>query len=242
MPQEMQMDSALANRWAVQEELNRLAGEIQDGLMQHFSAICRQLLVAKELICSTGGDPLGNIQQAIELANLGLAETRRHAHNLRRGVVEKSGLMVALQGLAERWTVPDRLRCEFRAHKIPENRLTDTSKHQLLRIAQEAVHNAVRHANPTLVTIELRWNTPNIVLKVRDNGVGVSTDKLAKSEGLGLGNMRERAREIDGRMKIETAPGQGTTIVVTVPLGAGNANATQRWERWTAAGRTRIWK
>jgi signal transduction histidine kinase len=71
MPEEIQVDFALANRWAVQEELNRLAGEIHDGLAQHLSAICLQLAVAKELISSTGGNPLGNIQQAIELANLG---------------------------------------------------------------------------------------------------------------------------------------------------------------------------
>jgi signal transduction histidine kinase len=98
MPEEIQVDFALANRWAVQEELNRLAGEIHDGLAQHLSAICLQLAVAKELISSTGGNPLGNIQQAIELANLGLAETRRCAHNLHRGVVDEPGLREALQG------------------------------------------------------------------------------------------------------------------------------------------------
>jgi len=82
MPEEIQVDFALANRWAVQEEINRLAGEIHDGLAQHLSAICLQLVVAKELICSTGGNPLGKIEQAIELANLGLVEARRYAHNL----------------------------------------------------------------------------------------------------------------------------------------------------------------
>jgi signal transduction histidine kinase len=218
MPEEIQVDFALANRWAVQEELNRLAGEIHDGLAQHLSAICLQLVVAKELISSTGGNPLGNIQQAIELANLGLAETRRRAHNFRRGVVEKLGLVAALQGLAQRWTVPGRLRCDFRSDDAPENRLDDTSKHQLLRIAQEAVHNAAGHANPTLVTITLRCNTPNIILEVRDNGVGVSADKLAKSEGLGLANTREKAQEIGARFEIRTAVGEGTSITVTVPI------------------------
>jgi signal transduction histidine kinase len=223
MPEEIQVDTGFANRWAVQDELDRLAGEIHDGLTQYLTAICLQLLVAKELISSRGGNPLGNIQQAIELANLGLAEARRYVGNLRLSVVEKSGLMVTLQGLAERWTVPGRLRCEFRYDNVPESRLSDTSKHQLLRIAQEAVHNAVRHANPTLVTITLRWKTPNIVLEVRDNGVGISTDKLAKSEGFGLGNMRERARKLDGRIEIKTAPGQGTGIIVTVPPSAQEA-------------------
>jgi NADH:flavin oxidoreductase / NADH oxidase family/Histidine kinase-, DNA gyrase B-, and HSP90-like ATPase len=105
---------------------------------------------------------------------------------------------------------------------------------------QEAVHNAVRHANPTLVTITLRWKTPNIVLEVRDNGVGISTDKLAKSEGFGLGNRRERARKLDGRIEIKTAPGQGTGIIVTVPPPHRKRQRTQRWERAVPTGRTRI--
>jgi two-component system, NarL family, sensor kinase len=99
VPEEIQADFVLADHWAVQEELNRLAGEIHDGLSQHLSAICLHLLVAKELLSSTGGNPLGNIQQAIEMANLGLAEARRCAHNLRRGVVDEPGLRESLQGL-----------------------------------------------------------------------------------------------------------------------------------------------
>jgi signal transduction histidine kinase len=217
MPEEIQVDFALANRWAVQEELNRLAGEIHDGLAQHLSAICLQLAVAKELISSTGGNPLGNIQQAIELANLGLAETRRCAHNLRRGVVDEPGLREALQGLAERWTVPGRLRCDFRSENVPENRLPSRAKHQLLRIAQEAIHNAVRHASPTLIDVTLRWHAPNVVLQVKDNGRGISADRLEKCEGFGLQNIRKRAREIGARFEIRTAVGQGTSITVTVP-------------------------
>jgi signal transduction histidine kinase len=150
------VDFELANR-AVQEELNRLAGEIHDGLAQHLNAICLQLIVAKELISSTRGNPLGNIQQAIELAKLGLAETSRCVHNLRRSAVDESGLREALQGLAKRWTVPGRLRCDFRSANVPEDRLSDASRHRLLPIAQEAIQNAARHANPTLIAITLRW-------------------------------------------------------------------------------------
>jgi signal transduction histidine kinase len=218
IPEEIQADLVLADRWAVQEELNLLAGEIHDGLTQHLTAICMQLSVAKEVISSTGGNPLGNIQQAIELANMGLAETRRYAHALRRGVVDEPGLREALLGLAERWTVPGRLRCEFRSENVSENRLSDASRHQLLRIAQEAINNAVRHANPTLIAITLRRNARNVALEVRDDGLGISADRLTKCEGFGLENMKRRAREIDGRFEIKTAPGQGTSIIVTVPL------------------------
>ena len=72
-----------ARQSAVLEERNRLAGEIHDGLAQSFTAICMQLGVAQEELASNMGDPLCRIQRAVELANLGLAEARRSAHDLR---------------------------------------------------------------------------------------------------------------------------------------------------------------
>jgi len=214
-----------ARQSAILEERNRLAGEIHDGLAQSFTAICMQLGVAKEEIASKEGHPLFSIQRAVELANFGLAEARRCAHNLRLSIVDESGLAVALQRLIERSSVAGRLRCTFRSDNIPRNGLPLRVQHELLRIAQEAIHNAVRHANPTLIAVTLRWNT-NLVLQVKDNGSGISPARLEKSEGFGLGNMRERVSEIGGMFEIETAPRHGTTITVTVPvsrMGMGEA-------------------
>ena len=112
-----------ARQSAVLEERNRLAGEIHDGLAQSFTAICMQLGVAQEELASNMGDPLCRIQRAVELANLGLAEARRSAHNLRLSTVHQSGLSATLQGLVERSAVAGRLRCEFRSENIPEKSL-----------------------------------------------------------------------------------------------------------------------
>ena len=214
----MQPNLACASQWGVQEELNRLAGEIHDGLAQHLSAICMQLAAAKEMLSSPGGDPLCNIEHAMESAKLGLAEARCCAHSFRCSVVDESGFRVALQRLAERWNVAGRLRCRFRSNDIPENKLSARAKHQLLRIAQEAIHNAVRHANPSLIVLTLRWDIPNLVLEVKDDGLGISAGRLKECEGFGLGNMRKRASEIRGRFEIRTTAGRGTTIVVTAPV------------------------
>jgi len=205
-----------ARQSAVLEERNRLAGEIHDGLAQRFTAISMQLGVAKEELSAKEGDPLRRIQRAVELARLGLAEARRFAHKLR--LSDESGLIVALQALVERSSVAGRLRCNFRSDNVPENSLPPRLQHELLRIAQEAIHNAARHANPTVIAVSLRWDTPNLVLQVKDNGSGISAVRLEKSEGFGLGSMRERASVIDGRFEIETAAGHGTSIIVTVPI------------------------
>jgi two-component system NarL family sensor kinase len=207
-----------ARQSAVLEERNRLAGEIHDGLAQSFTAICMQLGVAKEELASNKGEPLCHIQRAVELANLGLAEARRSAHNLRLSIVYKSGLAMALQGLVERSTVAGRLRCDFRSENIPEKSLPPSLQHELLRIAQEAIHNAVRHANPTSIDVSLKWDASNLILKVKDNGSGIPRVSLDKSEGFGLRNMGARASQIGGKLEIQSAAGHGTSVIVTVPI------------------------
>jgi signal transduction histidine kinase len=207
-----------AKQSAVLEERNRMAGEIHDGLAQSFTAICMQLGVAQEELSAKEGDPFCRIQRALELANLGLTEARRCAHDMRLSIVDESGLAVALQGLVERTSLTGRLRCDFRSGNLPEKCLPPRVQHELLRIAQEAIHNAVRHGNPTLIVVSLFWDAPNLVLQVNDNGSGISRVPLDKSEGFGLNNMRARASRIGGIMGIKTAADHGTSITVTVPV------------------------
>jgi signal transduction histidine kinase len=123
-----------------------------------------------------------------------------------------------LQGLVERSNLADRLRCDFRCNRIPEESLPAPVQHQLLRIAQEAISNAVRHAKATVVTVALRWDPPNLILQVKDNGSGIPKARLEQSEGVGLESMRERAAEMDAKLEIQTAAGHGTSIIVTVPI------------------------
>jgi signal transduction histidine kinase len=214
-----------AKQAAILEERTRLAGEIHDGLAQSFTGICMQLGVAEQELSSKEGGPIGRIQRAIELANFGLAEARRCARNLRLSTVEEAGLVVALQRLVERSSVAGRLDCNFRSSNIPEDTLPPRVKHELLRIAQEAVHNAVRHANPAVIGVTLQWDAPDLVLRVTDNGCGISAARLEKSEGLGLASMRKRASEIGGRFEIQTAASRGTTIVVTVPVPGASTSS-----------------
>ena len=129
---------------------------------------------------------------------------------------------MALQRLVEHSNVAGALHCTFQASDIPEDSLPPRVKHDLLRIGQEAIHNAARHANPTLIAVTLEWHAPNLTLQIKDNGSGISRARLEKSEGLGLNNMRQRALEIGGRFEIQTAPDRGTTVIVIVPVGTSS--------------------
>ena len=200
------------------EERNQLAGEIHDSLAQFFTGISMQLGAAKEVIKTGGDNSLSYVERATELAQFGLAEARRSAFSLQPTIIEESGLIDALQMLVERSNVPGRLRCNFDSTGVPEEGLPTRIQHELLRIAQEAISNAVRHAKPAVVTVTLRWEPPNLILQVKDNGSGISNASLEKSEGFGLRNMRTRASQIDGKLDIHTAAGHGTSIVLTVPI------------------------
>jgi predicted ATPase/signal transduction histidine kinase len=207
-----------ARQSAVLEERNQLAAEIHDALAQSFTGISMQLGVAEEQLAAKEGDPLCQIHRANEIAKFGLAEARRSILSLRSSVIEESGLTTTLQRLVEHSNVAGRLRCDFRSDNIPEESLPPRIQHELLRFAQEAISNAVRHAKPTVVSVRLRWEPPNLILQVKDNGSGISRASVEKSEGFGLSNMRTRASQIDGKLDIDTATGHGTSVVLTVPI------------------------
>jgi signal transduction histidine kinase len=91
--------------------------------------------------------------------------------------------------------------------------------HHLLRIAQEATTNAVRHAAPTRINLELDYTEEAIVLSIVDDGTGFSPDEaLNKTGHFGLRGIRGRARKLGGEFTIESAPGAGTAIRIRVPL------------------------
>ena len=93
------------------------------------------------------------------------------------------------------------------------------TEHALLRIAQEAIHNALRHAPGAAVRVTLRAGAKAVTLRVRDTGPGFDPASLSHTRrGMGLSTMRDRAREIGAQLDIRGRAGAGTTITVTVPL------------------------
>jgi signal transduction histidine kinase len=206
-----------AKRAAVLEERNRLAGDIHDSLAQSFAAVCMQLGIAAEESQKNAEAALSQIGRAIELAKFGLSEARRSALSLRSKIIDESGLVQALRMLAERSNVPGRLRCIFRSNFENDASLPLGIRQDLLRIAQEAISNAMRHANPTAIHVRLRVDRTNLILKVADNGCGMgSTGEIR--EGFGFANMRARVKDLNGSLNIRSAGGRGTNILITVPI------------------------
>jgi signal transduction histidine kinase len=207
-----------ARQSAVLEERNRLAGEIHDSLAQNFAGISMQLFVAEEDIKTNCSNGLNYIERANDIARFGLAEARRSTLSLQASMVEELGLIQAMQMLVDRSNIPDRLHCTFHSNSVPDESLPLAVQQGLLRIAQEAISNALRHAKPTLISVSLRLSPPNLILEVRDNGSGIVSERLKTGEGFGLINMRERAKKLNATLDIRTAPGRGSSIVVSLPV------------------------
>ena len=209
-----------AKQSAVLEERNRLASEIHDSLAQIFAGISMQLFAAEEVIKTNEENGLSYVERANDLARFGLTEARRSVLSLRSNIIDESGLIEALEMLTERSNIPGRLRCTFRSAGVREENLPLPTQQDLLRIAQEAISNALRHAKPTVVSVFLRLDAPHLVLEIRDNGLGIPNAQVEKGPGFGLANMRARAEGLGARFDIRTAPGHGTTITVRLPFNS----------------------
>jgi signal transduction histidine kinase len=203
---------------AVLVERNRIGQEIHDGLAQAFTGILMQLGAAEELKGCSKGSPLLDIHTRIRaLAKDGLTSARRSVLALRPEETRRGSLSEALAQLAERSTVSGRVVCSFEGGAI-DTGLPPEHEHELLRIAQEAVSNAVRHAHPKTVKIKLTEEANHIELTVIDDGIGMEEGpERCVSMGFGLENMSERAKAIGGVWTLVSKPGQGTCINVRVP-------------------------
>src|SRR5258708_5492687 len=145
---------------AVLEERNRLAGEIHDSLAQNFAGISLQLFAAEEEIKTKGSDGLKYVERANDIARFGLGEARRSTLSLLPSLIGQSGLIEALQILVDRSNISGRLRCTFHSNSVRDESLPQAVQRELLRIAQEAISNALLHAKPTLITFTLPSSPP----------------------------------------------------------------------------------
>jgi len=201
---------------AVLAERNRIAQEIHDGIAQAFTGILLQLNAAEQPARDSG--PHAELLERIAtLAREGLADARRSVMALRPAPPRCRGLESALRELAERSTVPGRITTTLDGSGW-HARFTPEHEHELLRIAQEAVSNAVRHARPKTIRISLTDDETHWALAVVDDGVGLPSEaEIAAQDGFGLTSMRERAAAIGAEWSIASRRGAGTAVTVRIP-------------------------
>ena len=197
-------------------ERNRVAREIHDTLAQGFTGVIAQLEAAKGAISQRKKVRASDhLDRAGELAREGLREARRSVQALRPQVLEEKPLAAALNDLIERMTTGMTMQAKLTFRGEPRN-LSAEWETNLLRIGQEVLTNALRHAQASEFDVLLIFGSREIRLNLRDNGRGF--DLTRRHEGLGLRGMRERVRDMGGQFSIESSKGEGTAISVVLPL------------------------
>ncbi len=207
-----ELEQAVAT--ASEQERTRIARELHDGLGQQIGGLLflmnglhRDLQAANVPQAETVG------QLCAELGTA-LTQARRLAHDLYAVPPTPGGVVEALENLAERVSSDRRIECEFGGDKNALVRNPAAAIH-LYRIAQEAMHNALKHSQATRIDLELRRVSTGLELLVRDNGVGFPADQPTR--GLGLRTMEQRARLVGGRLKIHSRATGGVEVLCSVP-------------------------
>jgi signal transduction histidine kinase len=200
-------------------ERQRLARDIHDTLAQGFVSIVLQLQAAEADLPADATEARGHLERARRTARENLAEARRLVWDLRPEALSAAPLGEALGRLAGRVAEETGLDATATVTGTPRPLSADTEV-TLLRVTQEALANVTRHANAGRVAVTLSYMDGEAALDVRDDGTGFAptADGHGPNGGLGLRGMRERVEALGGRLAVESAPGRGTTIAVTVPV------------------------
>lgn len=195
------------------EERNRLAREIHDTIAQDLSAIAFQLEAAEALLAQQT-DPervRRSVTAALDLTRKGLEEARRSVLDLRAAPLEGRTLPAALAALTEE--AGPAVSFESSPASVP---LPPAVEVGLYRIAQEALQNALRHAEAAHVLLRLEISSERVRLTVEDDGKGFPEGSATSR--FGLVGMQERARLLGGSFQVESSPGAGTRITADIPL------------------------
>ena len=202
------------------EERQRLAREIHDTLAQGFTSIAMLLEAAKGALSTRQPEVEQHLELATQTARENLAEARRVVWALRPEALDEGTLPEAVAALTERWSKETGIRAN--AHVTGKlHRLPADHEATLLRAAQEALVNVRKHASATSVDVTLSYWEELTVLDVQDDGIGFDLTSprpvSGRDGGFGLDAMRQRVEGLGGQLQIESAPGQGSTVVVELP-------------------------
>jgi len=206
-----------AEQLAVVEERQRLARELHDSVTQSLYSVTLYA-EATRMAMSAGKQDVAaeNLQELHDMARQAMLDMRMLIFELHPPVLEKEGLVAALQ--ARLAAVESRAGLQTEIHVEGAERLPLSVEEELFWIALEAFNNVVKHANARQVKVHLQFDGQNACLEIKDNGAGFDPAEARESGGMGLRGIDERAQQLKGKLEIQSAPGQGTTLRVETKI------------------------
>lgn len=216
---------------AEENERRRIALELHDQLGQHLAALSLGLDEARRMVSGEGSraGERGALRTALrlqalqELATAMTVDARNLALELRPPELDDVGLASALETYVTRWSERTRIAADVELSAIDDARIPSDVGTAIYRIVQEALTNIVKHAHAQHVSVIVEKPDPHVRLIIEDDGLGfdidATTQRARAQSRLGLAGMQERATLVGGTFAVESEPGKGATLYVTIPTG-----------------------
>ncbi len=202
----------------IAEERSRLAHELHDAVSQKLFSLRLTAQAAARLVDRDPARAKGELQQVAALAAEAADELRAAVVELRPAALDEDGLIATLRTHVQVLDRAHSARVTFDSRGV--RALPAAQEEALLRVAQEALHNALRHSGAAQVEVTLAKRGQGAALRITDDGTGFDPTAVRTAcRHLGLVSMRDRAGGVGGRLDVESAPGKGTTIEMEVPGG-----------------------
>lgn len=201
-----------------EEERTRIAREVHDELGQSLTGLKMDLASLARIVPKTSASLLQKTGSMSRLIDSTIRSVRRIASGLRPGVLDEIGLAAAIGWQAKDFQMRAGIRCRV---KLPLNGIELDAQRSTaaFRIFQELLTNVARHANATRVDVVMERNAAGLMLKIADNGKGISQRDICNPRSLGLLGIRERALVFGGNVDIAGMRGKGTKVTVSIPTG-----------------------
>jgi len=209
---------------AREQEKLRIARELHDELAQAMTGLKMDVGLLRLSAARTGGELPSRLDKMDRQIDQTIASVRRIAADLRPLTLDDFGLVPAIESLVTRFREQASVECEL-AMSHPEFELTDLQATAVFRIIQEALTNVARHARATQVEVTIVGADDQLVVTVRDNGVGFAPGSTPKPTSFGLLGLKERAYLLGGEARVSAEPGAGTEVEVWFPLSRDGAPA-----------------
>ncbi len=216
---EMLRQQDLAAKAVIQAEENerqRIAGELHDGLGQLFSAVKMNLSGITENIAFKDEHSQGIFSKTIDMVDESCREVRVISHQMAPNVLLKSGLATAVRDFISKID-SRKLKINLETFGL-QQRLDQNTEAVLYRVIQESVNNVIKHAAASSLDIQLSKDEAGINAMIEDDGKGFSAGEADLSNGMGLKNMMSRVAYLKGTVDVSSEPGSGTLVAIHIPL------------------------
>ncbi|MDL1966202.1 MAG: PAS domain-containing sensor histidine kinase [Candidatus Desulfofervidus auxilii] len=207
----------------LEEERARISREIHDELGQLLTVLKIEIRKLKERILKDKGEFSDELETIKNLIDIIINRTRTISYQLRPPLLDHVGLYAAIEWQIEEFQRTTGIKCKLKMN--PGNITLDKEfSIALFRVLQEALTNVARHSGASNVNVVINKIGCKLVMRITDNGIGISQEKISDSKSLGIISIKERISYLGGSVKIYGKENSGTTVLVTIPLCRGKSS------------------